>query len=202
MRIPKSNRSLVWALTGILISLPTQLHSAKVIAKQVRIRSAKYSACRFTWRKKVSYLIKRMAVGQSSTSWVGGVPKMPADRWPRSKETGLPMHFLAQIDLATISDSQTEHGLPEAGWFCFFADTEFSNSAVRNGFPAKLMHIRDECVASEPPSDIPKPYGQDFDHELEYFVSHSHDRFHSTFVELQQVSAGAEDQLQRLLLPF
>ena len=40
MRIPKSTRSLVWALTGTLISLLTQLHSAKVIAKQVRIRSA------------------------------------------------------------------------------------------------------------------------------------------------------------------
>ncbi|MEP4194005.1 MAG: DUF1963 domain-containing protein [Aliishimia sp.] len=145
----------------------------------------------------MSYLIKRMAVGQNSTSWLGGVPKMPADKWPRSKETGLPMHFLAQIDLATISDAQKEHGLPEAGWFCFFADTEFSNSAVRNGFPAKLIYIRDERVAAEPPSDIPKPYGQDFDHELEYFVSHPHDRFHSTFVELQQVSAGTEDQLAK-----
>jgi len=147
----------------------------------------------------VSYLIKRMAIGLGSTSWLGGVPKMPADKWPRSKETGLPMHFLAQIDLAKISDTQREHGLPGTGWFCFFADTEFSNSAVRNGFPAKMVYIADEYASCEPPSDIPKPYGQDFDFELDYFVSHPHDRFYTTCVELQQVREGTEDQTAKAL---
>ena len=143
----------------------------------------------------MSYLIKRLPIGQSSTSWVGGVPKIPAHKWPRSKETDLPLHFLAQIDLSTIPGALEEHDLPKAGWLCFFADTEFSNSAVRNGFPAKVFLIQDECTPCEPPSDIPKPYGQDFNHELEYFKSHPHDRFLSTFVELEEVPDGAEDQL-------
>jgi len=147
----------------------------------------------------VSYLIKRMAIGQNSTSWVGGVPKMPAGKWPRSKATGLPMHFLAQIDLTTISDAPKELGLPEAGWFCFFADTEFSNSAVRNGFPATLIYVRNECKPCEPPTDIPKPYGQDFDFGLGYFVSHPHDRFYATCVELQRVPDGTEDQTAKAL---
>jgi len=136
----------------------------------------------------MSYLIARCPLGQESTSWIGGVPRIDAGQWPRCRVTGLPLHFLAQIDLAAVPEGAAKAGLPEKGWLSFFADTEFSFSAIQNDFPASIVYSEYLAEPCTPPSDLPQPYGQDFEYVLEYYVFHPRDRFLCSPVELVEVA--------------
>jgi hypothetical protein len=136
----------------------------------------------------MSYLIARCPLGQDSTSWIGGVPRIEASQWPRCSVTGLPLHFIAQIDLSAVPEGATKAGLPAEGWLSFFADTEFSRSSVQNGFPASIIYSEQLAEPCTPPSDLPPPYGQDFEYVLEYHVFHPRDRFLSSPVELVEVA--------------
>jgi uncharacterized protein YwqG len=58
----------------------------------------------------------------NSRSQIGGVPTLPAELdWPAQLNTGLPLHFLAQIDLARLP-AKTK--LPRTGMLFFFADLD------------------------------------------------------------------------------
>ncbi|WP_422377113.1 DUF1963 domain-containing protein [Roseibium sp.] len=138
----------------------------------------------------MSYLLARRPLGETSTNWIGGLPKIEASRWPRCAATGLPLHFLAQIDLAQVPDAAAKAGLPDRGWLSFFADTEFSNSAVRNGFPACVIHSEALTEPCAPPPDLPEPYGQDFTYALSYHVFHPRDRFLCSPVSLVDIGDG------------
>jgi hypothetical protein len=54
-----------------------------------------------------------------ATSWFGGDPRMGSLPWPRAKDTGKPMTFVAQIDLADIAKAGAT-GLPTDGALAFF----------------------------------------------------------------------------------
>ncbi|WP_424362661.1 DUF1963 domain-containing protein [Methylocystis parvus] len=55
----------------------------------------------------------------NARSWFGGAPRLGGAQWPRT-ETGEPMHFLAQIDLAEIAEKAGDAPLPKEGSLAFF----------------------------------------------------------------------------------
>ena len=58
-------------------------------------------------------------------SWLGGLPCLPQDfDWPRSHETGLPLHFLAQVDCADLPTLGGTSPLPRNGLLLFFSDLD------------------------------------------------------------------------------
>ena len=65
-----------------------------------------------------------------SASKLGGLPQLPSGiAWPRHGKTGLPVHFLAQIDLGRLPKTplpgaRSDHRLPDGGALFFFADME------------------------------------------------------------------------------
>lgn len=52
-------------------------------------------------------------------SWFGGLPRLGGQAWPRGK-TGLPLPFVAQLDLAEIADANPDTPLPREGSLAFF----------------------------------------------------------------------------------
>jgi hypothetical protein len=72
-------------------------------------------------------------------SWLGGVP------WPRSAD-GLPLHHVAQIDLAEIAAKTRATGLPETGSLAFFI-----------GPPGAVLYVPDHMSHEHtpPPEDTP-----------------------------------------------
>ncbi|WP_146038103.1 DUF1963 domain-containing protein [Tabrizicola aquatica] len=58
-------------------------------------------------------------------SWLGGLPCLPPDMdWPRHRETGLPLHFLAQVDCADLPTLGGTSPLPRDGLLLFFSDLD------------------------------------------------------------------------------
>jgi uncharacterized protein YwqG len=58
-----------------------------------------------------------------SGSKIGGLPDLPPDfDWPRWQ--GLPLFFLAQVDLASLNNLRGAAELPETGWLWFFREAE------------------------------------------------------------------------------
>jgi hypothetical protein len=94
---------------------------------------------------------------QAARSWLGGSPAISADRWPRSPNTGLPLHHLAQVSLAELPRGPNTPGLPRTGLLNFFADT-----ALDSGNLDVAVLLSDEALAvppSTPPSDCPPLHG-------------------------------------------
>lgn len=75
-----------------------------------------------TARPAILLLHQPPSPSDSSRSWFGGLPRMPAGlAWPRQKSTGKPMSFLAQVDLADLPPVATSGGLPRQGVLWVFA---------------------------------------------------------------------------------
>lgn len=81
-------------------------------------------------------------------SWFGGLPAIDPARWPRSPNTGLPLHHIAHVDLAEIPRGANTPPLPRTGTLSFFADTELEPLAVA-------------VVFTEPPARPPAPLPAD-----------------------------------------
>jgi hypothetical protein len=82
------------------------------------------------------------------TSWLGGVPHVPSSfDWPRGKD-GRALHFIAQIDLATLSPEPTTGarapGLPTEGALLIF---------IGDGFAIRVLAARD--MRSAAPAMLP-----------------------------------------------
>ncbi len=70
----------------------------------------------------VVYLIREWG-GQGSFTQIGGLPQLAPDiTWPKHRETGLPLHFLAQINLAEVPTTPDTTMLPRTGTLWFFVD--------------------------------------------------------------------------------
>lgn len=52
-------------------------------------------------------------------SWLGGLPRLAGQAWPRGKD-GVPLPFVAQLDLAEIAAANPDTPLPKAGSLAFF----------------------------------------------------------------------------------
>lgn len=75
-------------------------------------------------------LVPQIPIRTKSTSWFGGNPFMPASiKWPVGAD-GLPMQFLAQIDLSKAPNALWEGLGPRSGWLLFFTNYEFGGAKV------------------------------------------------------------------------
>lgn len=57
---------------------------------------------------------------KGARSWLGGLPRLGGMGWPMGRETGLPLPFAAQIDLADLATVRPGSGLPDIGSLAFF----------------------------------------------------------------------------------
>jgi hypothetical protein len=94
---------------------------------------------------------------QSARSWLGGSPAIAADRWPRSAKTALPLHHLAQVNLAELPRGPNTPKLPPTGLLNFFADTALDGSNL--DVAVVLSDEASTVQPSTPPADCPPLHG-------------------------------------------
>jgi len=118
--------------------------------------------------------LRRTTTGTSGSK-LGGLPHLPSVvPWPRQNRTGLPLHFLAQIELARLpktplANGPPEHHLPESDMLFFFADMEEEmlwDLDDRGGHEAatRVLYAAAAGTPSEAPADLPEinhPFGED-----------------------------------------
>jgi hypothetical protein len=99
------------------------------------------------------------------TSWFGGVPCAPSDfSWPTDSD-GKPLHFIAQIDLASLQREPTTgirpHGFPEQGALLVFIGRSYAcrmlsdadmKRAAPVSLPDKIEPVRKHGFFSEKPT--------------------------------------------------
>jgi hypothetical protein len=90
---------------------------------------------------------------QSARSWLGGSPTIHLERWPRSSTSGLPLHHLAQVNLADVPRAANTPLVPRAGVLNFFADTGLEGRDV--DVSVVFSDERPGMAASGPPADCP-----------------------------------------------
>lgn len=111
-------------------------------------------------------LVRKPREGQAdwnkASSWLGGLPKLGGASWPRNPATGVPLHFLAQVDLGHVSSMRRKSGLPRHGSLAFFADTDFSQPL--EDWAAAVVYVDQHmrAVDTDAPADVPPIYGQDW----------------------------------------
>jgi len=90
-------------------------------------------------------------------SWFGGVPRIGAEPWPRSKVSGSPMQFVAQIDLAELRSKTGAATLPSSGSLAFFLSIEDDSW---EGDAGRVLHVNDTRLSSPSPvpTDMSPPY--------------------------------------------
>ena len=65
-------------------------------------------------------------LGAESRSFFGGTPHVPgALEWPRASETGKPLHFILQVDLAAVPAEARLGLLPDSGVLAVFLDLQW-----------------------------------------------------------------------------
>jgi len=110
--------------------------------------------------------------GKSSLSKLGGLPTLPSNTdWPRQRQSGMPLHFLAQIDLSQLPRTPLEHtldesGLPRNGLLFFFADIVEEMLWGENGGPlatTRVIFSDQSGPERSQPDDTPEighPFGE------------------------------------------
>lgn len=107
----------------------------------------------------------RREANPAGQSWLGGQPSLPSGvAWPRHGVTNLPLHFLAQIDLAELPATPLRPGgpaLPREGLLLFFADIEeemlWDEQPRGTKYDStRVLHVEAGSTVSEPPQDIPE----------------------------------------------
>jgi uncharacterized protein YwqG len=98
-------------------------------------------------------------------SWLGGLPSLPTGvEWPRHGVTGLPLHFLAQIDLSAVPKSPLCHGgptLPADGLLLFFADLDTDmiwneDELGTERDATRVLHVPAGSAPATAPVDLPE----------------------------------------------
>lgn len=86
-----------------------------------------------------------------SRSWFGGNPRLGSCAWPRGKETGKPLTFMAQLDLKVVA-AQTGGGLPSSGSLAFFIGGE-------DPLECAVLHVpAGQHGPTAPPESAPAAY--------------------------------------------
>jgi uncharacterized protein YwqG len=102
--------------------------------------------------------------GKSALSKLGGRPTLPADiDWPRQGQTGMPLHFLSQIDLSSLPTTPLYNApgaptLPKRGLLFFFADMVEEMLWGENGGPlaaTRVIFVKEAGLERAPPDDTP-----------------------------------------------
>jgi hypothetical protein len=107
----------------------------------------------------------RRRVGGRSLSKLGGLPTLPFGvEWPRQRQSGTPLHFLAQIDLSQLPRTPLESApqapvFPAYGILFFFADMVEEMLWAENGGPfatTRVIFADGAGNEREPPGDMPE----------------------------------------------
>lgn len=115
-------------------------------------------------RREPAIWLRRQAGGAAPLTKLGGLPSLPPDiAWPRQGRSGMPLHFLAQIDLSQLPPTPlgsvpAAPVLPRAGLLFFFADMVEEMLWGENGGPFATTRVvfADRSGAERaPPDDIP-----------------------------------------------
>src|SRR3954449_10202469 len=95
----------------------------------------------------ISRRLRQLGVDWTTAwSWLGGAPRLGNITWPRGKD-GIPLHHVAQIDLAYIAVKLRAPNLPATGSLAFCMG---SGGAVVY-VPAHMPH-----PPTMPPADTPE----------------------------------------------
>ena len=79
---------------------------------------------------------------QTSKSYMGGLPRLPADvAWPDSPTEGRPRTFLMQIDCASLPWSNHQPWLPDSGTLWFFVEPYFGKYFGENRPDPDAHHV-------------------------------------------------------------
>lgn len=88
-------------------------------------------------------------------SWLGGLPRLGDASWPQGVQ-GVPLPFLAQIDLADIAAARPESPLPAAGSLAFFA--RLDQGGVADG---EVVYVTDGTGDfTDPPAGLPPAFDE------------------------------------------
>ena len=101
---------------------------------------------------------------QASKSWLGGLPTIKPEDWPRNRKTGTPLTHLAQIDFLDFPKGPWSPYIPETGALCYFIDLADHDSYET----AAVIHVSDPqaAIPCQPPADHP-PIGGEFGWQYE-----------------------------------
>jgi len=85
--------------------------------------------------------------------WLGGAPTMPEHiAWPVTKEAyiqpSIPLHFVAQIDLASIPWREGLPSMPRDGTLFFFYDPIFGPTDDFRNDSAQIIYVTDDVSAA------------------------------------------------------
>lgn len=113
-------------------------------------------------RPAIAVLRGRPSSDLNSTSWFGGLPRLPAElAWPEGKISHAPMSFIAQIDLRDLPSAAPRQGLPSEGVLWFFLD--YDGILEESGRAAVLYDPR--SGVSWPERQPPENLGRIIDEE-------------------------------------
>jgi hypothetical protein len=107
----------------------------------------------------------RRRTGKKLLSKLSALPTLPSDvEWPRRRQAGTPLHFLAQIDLSHLPSmplENTPHGpaFPKSGLLFFFADMVEEMLWGEDGGPfatTRVIFADRGGAEREPPNDMPE----------------------------------------------
>ena len=118
---------------------------------------------------RLGYLYGGLPTGTlEGLSRMGGVPSLPRDvGWPVAPSTDAPLHFVAQVDLASCSglkeaEGRVQYALPPSGMLYFFADISIDGVDT-----CGVIYAAAPGPDRVPPPGLPKighSHGADGDH--------------------------------------
>jgi hypothetical protein len=114
--------------------------------------------------REAAIWFRRQVGGNGSLSRLGGLPTLPPEiDWPRQRQSGTPLHFLAQIDLSRLPsmppDVAGSPPLPKSGLLFFFADMVEEMLWNDNGGPfatTRVVFANQAGPERSPPDDMPE----------------------------------------------
>jgi hypothetical protein len=116
-------------------------------------------------QREAAIWLRRHADANGSRSKLGGRPTLPPEiEWPRQRQAGTPLHFLAQIDLSRLPPTPLDGAsnapmLPKTGLLFFFADMVEEMLWNENGGPfatTRVILANQAGPERSPPDDMPE----------------------------------------------
>lgn len=97
---------------------------------------------------------------QGARSWLGGLPHIRLEEWPRHRHTRAPLLHLAQINFADIPAGPWSSYLPQTGALSFFYDVD----TIESHESPTVVYIPnpEKCNLCQPPDDCPPLGGKDY----------------------------------------